>query len=161
MASRVREVTGWTLRRPESLDADEQVRIKQVLAHCPQLEAAATYVTAFAQMMAGRRGEPFDDRLTAVEASGSWAGQLGGFVGPSRRAPSPDGAVAVPSGVTSLGGQPNSRPSYTVIVCARRSQPSRNCLSSTRTAVDHVTAIPAAFVSENGSSDAGVRSRWA
>ncbi len=70
MAPTVREVTGWILRHPESLDGDEQVRLKQVLAHCPQLDAAATQVTAFAEMMTGRHGaERLDDWLAAVEAA--------------------------------------------------------------------------------------------
>jgi len=64
----VREVTGWILRRPESLDLDEQVQLKQVLAHCPELDAAAAQVTAFAEMMTSRHGERLDDWLAAVEA---------------------------------------------------------------------------------------------
>ena len=64
----VREVTGWILRRPDHLEPGDQVRLKQVLAHCPQLDAAATHVAAFAEMMCGRHGEQLDDWLTAVEA---------------------------------------------------------------------------------------------
>ena len=44
------------------------MRLKQVLAHCPQLDAAATHVAVFAEMMCGRYGERLDDWLTAVEA---------------------------------------------------------------------------------------------
>jgi transposase len=50
-APTVREVTGWILRRPDRLEPGEQVRLKQVLAHCPQLDAAATHLAAFAEMM--------------------------------------------------------------------------------------------------------------
>ena len=67
-APTVREVTGWILRRPHRLEPGDQVRLKQVLAHCPQLDAAATHVAAFAEMMCGRHGERLDDWLTAVEA---------------------------------------------------------------------------------------------
>jgi transposase len=67
VAPTVREVTGWILRRPESLDADEQVRLKQVLGHCPQLDSAAAHVTGFAEMMGGRRGDRLDDWMAAVE----------------------------------------------------------------------------------------------
>jgi len=67
-APTVREVTGWILRRPEHLEPGEQVRLKQVLAHCPQLDAAATHVAAFAEMMCGRHGERLNDWLAAVEA---------------------------------------------------------------------------------------------
>ena len=67
-APTVREVTGWILRRPDRLEPGDQVRLKQVLAHCPHLDAAATHVAAFAEMMCGRHGERLDDWLTAVEA---------------------------------------------------------------------------------------------
>jgi len=67
-APTVREVTGWILRRPDRLEPGDQVRLKQVLAHCPQLDAAATHVAAFAEMMCGRHGERLNDWLTAVEA---------------------------------------------------------------------------------------------
>jgi transposase len=67
-APTVREVTGWILRRPDRLEPADQVRLQQVLAHCPQLDAAATHVAAFAEMMCGRHGERLDDWLTAVEA---------------------------------------------------------------------------------------------
>ena len=67
-APTVREVTGWILRRPESLEPGEQLRLTHVLAHCPQLDAAATHVAAFAEMMCGRHGERLDAWLAAVEA---------------------------------------------------------------------------------------------
>lgn len=67
-APTVREVTGWMLRRPDTLEPDEQARLKQVLAHCPQLDAAAAHVAAFADMMCHRHGERLDDWLAAVEA---------------------------------------------------------------------------------------------
>jgi transposase len=67
-APTVREVTGWILRRPDRLEPDDQMRLKQVLARCPQLDAAATHVAAFAEMMCSRHGERLDDWLTAVEA---------------------------------------------------------------------------------------------
>jgi transposase len=67
-APTVREVTGWILRRPEHLEPDEQVRLKQVLTHCPQLDAAAAHVAAFAELMCGRHGQRLDDWLAAVEA---------------------------------------------------------------------------------------------
>jgi hypothetical protein len=67
-APTVREVTGWILRRPDTLEPGEQVRLQQVLAHCPQLDAAATRAAAFAEMMCGRHGERLDDWLIAVAA---------------------------------------------------------------------------------------------
>ena len=56
------------LRHPDNLDADEQLCLQQVKAHCPELDAAATHVTAFAEMMCGRHGDRLDKWLAAVEA---------------------------------------------------------------------------------------------
>ena len=56
------------LRRPDSLTPDQQSRLQQVRAHCPQLDAAATHVAAFAEMMCGRHGDRLDAWLAAVEA---------------------------------------------------------------------------------------------
>jgi transposase len=65
---KVREVTGWLLRHPDSLDADEQVKLKQALARCPHLDATARHVAAFGDMMTGRHGERLDAWITAVDA---------------------------------------------------------------------------------------------
>jgi transposase len=56
------------LTRPEDLEHDQQTRLKQVLAHCAQLDAAAAHVTAFTEMMCGRHGERLDPWTAAVEA---------------------------------------------------------------------------------------------
>jgi len=56
----VREVTSWILRRPDTLSPDEQARLQQVLAQCPQLDSAAAHVAAFAEMMCGRHGDRLD-----------------------------------------------------------------------------------------------------
>ena len=64
----VREVTGWILRRPETLLPEEQTRLKEVLARCPHLNAASAHVTAFAEMMSGLHGDRLDGWITAVEA---------------------------------------------------------------------------------------------
>jgi transposase len=68
VAPKVREVTSWMLRRPDTLTPDEQARLAQLRAHCPQLEAAAGHVAVFAEMMCGRRGDRLDAWLAAVEA---------------------------------------------------------------------------------------------
>jgi len=64
----VREVTGWVMRRPEALDDQEQARLQEVLARCPHLEAATGHVAAFAEIMAGLRGDRLDSWIAAVEA---------------------------------------------------------------------------------------------
>jgi hypothetical protein len=53
---KVRDVTSWLLRHPDSLDAEEQLKRKQVLARCSHLEALAGHITAFAAIMSGRHG---------------------------------------------------------------------------------------------------------
>lgn len=67
-APTVREVTSWMLRRPDTLDTDEQARLAQVRAHCPQLDATAGHLAAFAEMMCGRHGDRLDAWLAAVDA---------------------------------------------------------------------------------------------
>jgi transposase len=64
---KVRDISGWLLRHPDSLDADEQLKRKQVLARCPHLEALASHVTAFAELMTGRHGERLNIWIGQVE----------------------------------------------------------------------------------------------
>ncbi|HEV8648018.1 MAG TPA: ISL3 family transposase [Actinomycetes bacterium] len=64
----VREVSGWIMRRPDALEAEEQTRLKEVLARCPHLDAASGHVAAFAEIMAGLRGNRLDGWIAAVEA---------------------------------------------------------------------------------------------
>jgi transposase len=64
----VREVTGWIMRRPDELDPEEQTRLKEVLARCPQLEAASGHVAAFAEVMSGLRGDRLEVWIGKVEA---------------------------------------------------------------------------------------------
>ena len=66
---KVRQITSWILRRPEDLDADEQLQLKQVLASCPHLETTATHVATFAEMLTGRHGERLDSWMAAVDAA--------------------------------------------------------------------------------------------
>jgi len=68
VAPTVREVTGWILRRPDALDAEEQARFKEVLARCPHLSAAAAHVAAFAEMLTGLHGDRLDAWIAAVDA---------------------------------------------------------------------------------------------
>jgi transposase len=65
---KVRDVTSWLLRHPDSLDADEQPKLKQVLARCPDLDAAAGHVASFAEIMTGLGGGRLGDWIARVEA---------------------------------------------------------------------------------------------
>jgi hypothetical protein len=64
----LRQITSWMLRRPEDLDAEEQLQLKQVLAACPHLDTAATHVGTFAEMLTSRHGEHLDSWMAAVDA---------------------------------------------------------------------------------------------
>jgi len=68
VAPTVREVTGWIMRRPNTLDDREQTRLEQVLARCPHLEAATAHVAAFAEMLTGLHGDQLDTWIGKVDA---------------------------------------------------------------------------------------------
>ena len=65
---KVRQITSWMLHRPDDLDADEQVALKQVLAACPHLQATASHVGTFAEMLTGLHGQNLDAWMAAVDA---------------------------------------------------------------------------------------------
>jgi transposase len=65
---KVRQVTGWILTHPAHLGADEQLRLKQVLADCPHLDATAAHVAAFAELLTGLKVDRLDDWIAKVEA---------------------------------------------------------------------------------------------
>jgi transposase len=65
---KVRDVTGWMLRDPDSLDDDDKHNLAQVLARCPHLDALAGHVTEFAKILTARRGERLDAWIAAVDA---------------------------------------------------------------------------------------------
>jgi hypothetical protein len=65
---KVRHITSWIRRRPDNLDAGEQLKLKQVRAACPHLDALRGHVEEFAKMLTGRHGERLDAWITAVRA---------------------------------------------------------------------------------------------
>ena len=65
---KVRQVTRWILTHPGHLRAAEQLRLKQVLANCPHLDATAAHVAAFAGLLTGLHADRLDDWIAAVEA---------------------------------------------------------------------------------------------
>lgn len=64
---KVRAIASWLLRRPDNLDTDEQLQLKQVLAACPHLQDTAAHVAAFGEMLTGRHGDRLDAWMAAVE----------------------------------------------------------------------------------------------
>lgn len=65
---KVRELTAWLMRHPDSRSTEQQIRLKQALANCAHLAATATHVTAFAEMMTNLRGEHLDTWIDQVRA---------------------------------------------------------------------------------------------
>ncbi|GAA3475564.1 ISL3 family transposase [Streptomyces yanii] len=61
-----RAVAGWILRRPETLTETEQLHLKTVRAHCPELDALTRHVRSFATMLTARQGERLPEWLDAV-----------------------------------------------------------------------------------------------
>jgi transposase len=65
---KVRHVVSWMLRHPDDLDDEQQLHLKQARASCPELDATAAHVSAFAAMLTGRHGERLESWMAAVEA---------------------------------------------------------------------------------------------
>ncbi|WP_414720996.1 ISL3 family transposase [Streptomyces sp.] len=61
-----RVVTRWILTRPETLTQIEQLRLKAILANCPELDALTGHVRSFAQMLTERQGERLPQWLDAI-----------------------------------------------------------------------------------------------
>ena len=64
-----RQVTGWLTADPARLSAGQQASLAAILARCPELDALAGHVTAFAKILTGRLGGRLDDWLAAAGAS--------------------------------------------------------------------------------------------
>jgi transposase len=65
---KVRHITSWLLQHPDSLDAEDRQRLKDVLARCAHLDALAGHVTGFAELLTGRHGERLDAWIDQVDA---------------------------------------------------------------------------------------------
>ncbi|TQS21585.1 hypothetical protein [Microbispora sp. KK1-11] len=64
----VRQVTGWFLRHPDSLDADEHQHLQALTAAFPALAALGEHVCAFAQMMLRLTGDGLEQWMKRVQA---------------------------------------------------------------------------------------------
>ena len=65
---KVRELTAWIMTYPDALDAQDGVRLKEALAQCPHMRAAAELVASFAQMMTGLHGDRLDGWIEQARA---------------------------------------------------------------------------------------------
>jgi hypothetical protein len=63
---KVRHITSWIRRRPGNLDAGEQLKLNEIRAACPHLDALRGHVEEFAKMITGLRGDRLDAWNAAV-----------------------------------------------------------------------------------------------
>jgi transposase len=68
-APTVRDVTGWIMRRPDSLSEQEQLRFKQIRTSSPHLDATTGHVAEFADMITGLHGDRLDTWIASVETA--------------------------------------------------------------------------------------------
>ncbi|MEU7016005.1 ISL3 family transposase [Streptomyces sp. NPDC046385] len=63
-----RTVAGWILTHPDALAEKERLKLKSVLAGCPELDALAGHVRSFGQMLTQLQGERIPEWIAAVRA---------------------------------------------------------------------------------------------
>ncbi|MCY0924460.1 transposase [Streptomyces sp. H27-G5] len=66
----VRKATWLITAHPDKIDESNALKLKQLLARCPELDTVASRVRSFASMMTERRGSDLDDWLTSAEQTG-------------------------------------------------------------------------------------------
>src|SRR5262249_6998386 len=125
---------------PTTLDPDEQIKLKQIRAQCPHLDAVAGHVTTFAKMLIGRHGERLGDWITAVHADD--LPELQSFAtGLMRDHAAVLNGLPLPYSSGAVEGQfnriPRSRPACsgwapTGSTCTWRTRPIRRCRSRRR-----------------------------
>ena len=64
-----RQVTGWLTRHPDEVSESMKLRLKAILARCPELHTLADLVTDFAKILRNRTGERLTAWLDAAEAA--------------------------------------------------------------------------------------------
>lgn len=61
-----RTVAGWIPRRPDTFTETEQLQLKNIRAHCPELDALTRHVRSFASLLTARQGQRLPEWLDAV-----------------------------------------------------------------------------------------------
>jgi len=64
-----RQVVRWMMTKPDDLNAEDLLRLKEILARCPELGATARYVGESATMMRDLRGDLLEEWMRSIEAS--------------------------------------------------------------------------------------------
>ncbi|MFI7146937.1 transposase [Nonomuraea sp. NPDC050022] len=72
----VRQATGWFLRNPAKLDADDHHGLQALTTACPHLGVLRLRVRQFAEMMMHRHGQNLETWMNTEPFSGSLAGAL-------------------------------------------------------------------------------------
>jgi transposase len=65
---KIRHVVGWIMRDPQHLSDKESLRLREVLARCPELDATRRHVGAFAAMIRNLGGDHLTDWMDRVRA---------------------------------------------------------------------------------------------
>ncbi|MGW8365286.1 transposase [Streptomyces wedmorensis] len=63
-----RTVTGWILTHPDPLPESERLKLKAVLADCPELDALTRHVRTFGKMLTQLQGDQLPQWIKAVRA---------------------------------------------------------------------------------------------
>ncbi|AZP22779.1 ISL3 family transposase [Streptomyces aquilus] len=63
-----RTVAGWILTHPDTLPESERLKLKSVLAHCPELNALTGHVRTFGKMITELEGDRLPQWIEAVRA---------------------------------------------------------------------------------------------
>ena len=65
---KVRKVTGWIMSHPGYLTRSSHRQLAAILAACPELAAIQAHLTAFADIMTGRRGQDLEKWITTASS---------------------------------------------------------------------------------------------
>jgi transposase len=65
---KARQVTTWIMQKPTNVETGEQESLQRLLDRCPELNALAGHVRAFAEMMRDLRGDGLEEWMNGVQA---------------------------------------------------------------------------------------------